>query len=81
MLLERYRLAEFDENLCRADLTDLQRAQHTAKRAEVVRQKAELKSVSDPNSNKPEKRGPKDKGQVKFVADTAKKTGRSKNAG
>ena len=35
-------LWEIDENLCRADLTDLQRAQHTAKRAEVIKQKAAL---------------------------------------
>ncbi len=31
---------EIDENLCRADLPDLERAQHTAKRAEVVREQA-----------------------------------------
>ena len=37
------RLWEIDENLIRADLTDLERAQHTAKRAEVVKQKVILK--------------------------------------
>ncbi len=67
-------LWEVDENLIRADLTDLERAQHTAKRAAVVKQRAQLTPKSGDNS----KRGPKDKGQVKFVDDTAKATGRSK---
>ena len=44
----------------------------------VVRQKAELKIKLNINSDEPKKRGPKDKGQKKFVADTAKATGRSK---
>ena len=50
-----------------------------------MRQKAELKSVSDlksevvnSSSPAPKTRGAKNKGQVKFVAETAKKTGRSK---
>ncbi len=71
-------LWQIDENLIRSDLTDLQRAQHTAKRAEVVKQRAELRSETDFNSDKSKKRGPKDKGQGKFVADTAAATGRSK---
>ena len=73
-------LWEIDENLCRADLTDMERAQHTAKRAEVVRQRAELRAKLAPNSDEPKKRGPKSKGQVQFVADTAKATGRSKKS-
>lgn len=68
-------LWEIDENLCRADLTNLERAQHTAKRAEVVEQKAELNAKSALNSDEPKKRGAKDKGQEKFAADTAKATG------
>ncbi len=79
-------LWEIDENLCRADLTDLQRAQHTAKRAKVIKRKvvfaksAETKPEDElsPKSGVNSKRGPKNKGQVKFVTDTAKKTGRSK---
>ena len=77
-------LWEIDENLIRADLTDMERARHTAKRAEVVRQKVEFaksaitKDELSPKSGVNSKRGPKDKGQDKFVTDTAKKTGRSK---
>ena len=60
-------LWEIDENLCRADLTDLQRAQHTAKRADLVRQKvvfaksAETKPEDElsPKSGVNSKRGPK----------------------
>ncbi len=70
-------LWEIDENLMRAELTAMERAQHTAKRAEVVKQKAELMIKLNINSDEPKKRGPKDKGQKKFVADTAKATGRS----
>ena len=48
-------LWEIDENLCRADLTDLERAQHTARRAEVVKQKFVLaesaKTKSDRSQN------------------------------
>ncbi len=70
-------LWEIDENLIRSDLTDLQRAQHTAKRAEVIRQKVVLaksaKTKTDRSKNA-------DKGQGDFVADTAKKTGRSKRS-
>ena len=73
-------LWEIDENLCRADLTELERAQHTAKRAEVVKQKTELKAKLAPNTNKPRKRGPKSKGQKEFVEQTAKQTGRSKTS-
>ena len=71
-------LWEIDENLMRSELSGLERAKHTAKRAEVVKQKAELKPDLDLNSDEPKKRGPKNKGQVKFVDDTAKATGRSK---
>lgn len=68
-------LWEIDENLCRADLTKLERADHTARRAKIIKKRKELRTVSVPNS----KRGPKDKGQVDFVADTAKATGKSKS--
>ena len=70
------RLWEIDENLRRADLTDLERAQHTAKRAEVVKKKKELPANL---ANKSEPHRP-NKGQVDFVADTAKKTGKSKRS-
>ena len=50
-------------------------AQHTAKRAEVVKQKAELGAKSAPINPKSNKPGPVSKGQVKFVEDTAKETG------
>ena len=48
-------------------------AQHTDRRAEIIRQRAQLTPKSGDNS----KRGPKDKGQVKFVEETAERTGRS----
>ena len=63
-------LWEIDENLCRADLTDLERAEHTAKRARVVKQQKELSAKLANNS----KRGPKDKGQAKFVLAKLAKT-------
>ena len=68
-------LWQIDENLIRADLTDLERAQHTAKRAEVVRQKVEFAKLAETKSDRSKNA---DKGQTAFVADTAKKTGQSK---
>ena len=67
-------LWEIDENLCRADLTDLQRAQHTAKRAEVIKQKAALinAQVEQKSAGRPSE------GQAEFVEETAKNTGKSK---
>ena len=52
----------------------MERAQHTAKRAEVVKQKKELSAEL---ADKSEPHRP-NKGQVDFVKATAKKTGRSK---
>ncbi len=76
-------LWEIDENLCRADLTALERADHTKRRAELIRTskpKAELNAKFAINSDQPKKRGPKDKGKGKIVADIVKKTGRSKRS-
>jgi len=52
----RYRqLWEIDENLMRAELGPAEMAEHTAKRAEVVREKVELanlaKTKPDPSQN------------------------------
>ncbi len=69
-------LWEIDENLIRADLTDLERATHTAKRADIMRQRAELMDNLATNS----KRGPKSQGQKEFVENTAKKTGKSEKS-
>ena len=63
-----------DENLMRADLTDLERADHTARRAEIVKQRAEI--VIPQNEEKVAHRP--SKGQVDFVKETAAKTGKSK---
>ena len=69
-------LWEIDENLMRADLSPAEMAEHTAKRAEVVKQKVEFlklrKTESDPSQNA-------DKGQGDFDEDTAKATGKSKS--
>ena len=54
---------EIDENLCRADLTDLRRAQHTARRAEIVREKAQFTKLSEVSSDN-SKRGPKGYGSI-----------------
>ena len=68
-------LWEIDENLCRADLGPAEIAEHTAKRADLVRQKAEFiklrKTESDPSKNA-------EKGQGDFDEETAKSTGKSK---
>jgi hypothetical protein len=68
-------LWEIDENLCRADLTELERANHTERRGAIVREKAEWELRLDSSHNS--KDGPKNRGQVQFVKDTAKATGRS----
>ncbi len=70
-------LWEIDENLIRSDLTDMQRAQHTTKRAKVMAEKVVLAKMaqtkSDPSKNA-------DKGQGKFIKATAKATGRSEKS-
>ena len=68
------RLWEIDENLCRADLTNTERAEHTAKRAEIIQQRTRI------NAQFEQKIGPgrPSTGQAEFVAETAIKTGRSK---
>lgn len=67
-------LWEIDENLMRADLTAVERAEHTARRADIVEKRAE--SLIPQNEEKPAHRP--SRGQGDFVKDTAAKTGRSK---
>ncbi len=57
----------------RAELGPAEMAEHTAKRAELVEQKAQLLAKS---ANKSEAHRP-DTGQTKFDAETAKQTGKS----
>ncbi len=70
-----YELAEIDENLMRAELGPAELAEHTAKRAEVVKQKAALiiSQVEKQSVGHP------DEGQGEFDEDTAKATGKSKS--
>ena len=71
----RRQLWEIDENLIRADLTELERADHAAKRAAVVRKQTELaKSAKTKSSERA------DKGQADFDKDTAEATGRSERS-
>ncbi len=65
---------EIDENLMRADLTAIERAEHTARRADIVEKRAE--SLIPQNEEKPAHRP--SRGQGDFVKDTAAKTGKSK---
>ncbi len=67
-------LWEIDENLCRVDLTDAERAEHTAKRAEIFRQKAECAKLAQ---TKPDASKNADKGQGEFIEETAQATGKS----
>ena len=66
-------LWEIDENLMRAELGPAELAEHTAKRAEVVRQKAAI--VNGQNVQKPAHRP--SEGQGDFVKETAKNTGKN----
>ena len=70
-------LWEIDENLCRADLTDAERAEHTAKRAEVIAAREELKAKLAQNSELKKPEGRPTKGQGAFLKQTAKATGKS----
>ncbi len=67
-------LWEIDENLCRYDLSDAERADHTAKRAEIFRQRAALAKSAKTESEPPPNA---DKGQTAFDKQTAAATGRS----
>ncbi|MCZ6862486.1 MAG: ParB N-terminal domain-containing protein [Alphaproteobacteria bacterium] len=69
-------LWEIDENLMRAELGPGEVAQHTARRAEVVRQKVELLKLS---KTKPDRSQNANKGQGEFVEETAKATGKSRS--
>ncbi len=69
-------LWEIDENLMRADLSPAEMAEHTAKRADLVRQRVALVNVQV--EQKPAHRP--SEGQAEFVEETAKNTGKSKMA-
>ncbi len=63
---------EIDENLYRADLPDLERAQHTATRAEVVREQAstwafEVSAVQGASDYLPRKALPRHSGKINRV--------------
>ncbi len=68
-------LWEIDENLMRADLGPAELAQHTAKRADLVRQKAAI--VNSQNEKKLAQRP--SEGQSDFDEETANATGKSKS--
>ena len=70
-------LWEIDENLCRSDLTAGERAQHMAKRTEVVRQQSVFAEFAETDSGQSQNA---QRGQGKLVADIAKATGRSKRS-
>ena len=69
-------LWQIDENLMRADLTGLERASHTAKRAKIIKARKQLlaKSAKKPAAHRP------DEGQADFDKETAETTGRSARA-
>ncbi len=66
-------LWRIDENLMRSDLTELERADHTARRAKIIRARKQLfaKSAKKASPNRP------NEGQADFDKDTAAATGRS----
>ena len=68
-------LWEIDENLMRADLGPAELAQHTAKRADLVRQKAAI--VNSQNEKKLAQRP--SEGQSDFDEETTNATGKSKS--
>jgi ParB-like chromosome segregation protein Spo0J len=69
-------LWEIDENLMRADLTEEERADHTARRAKVIKAQIQLTAKPAPNS----KRGPKNTGVVELVKEIAEQSGRSERS-
>ncbi len=79
-------LAEIDENLCRRELSALERAEHIAKRKRLWSEIEAARVAAAPppadgekkKSKKPEK--PREPELTAFVDDTAKRTGRAKRA-
>ncbi len=66
-------LWQIDENLMRSDLTPGERASHTSRRGKIIKARKKLSAKLANNS----KGGPKDTGQVEFVAETAAMTMKS----
>ncbi len=66
-------LWQIDENLMRSDLTAGERASHTSRRGKIIKARKKLSAKLANNS----KSGPKDTGQVEFVAETAAMTMKS----
>lgn len=79
----RARLAEVDENLCRRELTVLERAEHIALRRalweEMQAERAEA-AAAEEESRKRKKAKPPEAPLAAFVDDTARRTGRAKAA-
>lgn len=77
----RARLAEVDENLCRRELTVLERAEHIALRRTLWEQmQPPPPALGDDGKKKSKKVKPQEAPLAVFVDDTAKKTGRAKAA-
>ena len=72
-------LWQIDENLMRAELSSLERAKHTAQRADVVRQKSELAKLSKTDSgqsqNAPRGQGEFEEGHREIHQDRAPRQG------
>ncbi|MCZ6847684.1 MAG: ParB N-terminal domain-containing protein [Alphaproteobacteria bacterium] len=66
-------LWQIDENLMRSDLTAGERAEHISRRGKIIKARKKLSANLANNS----KGGPKDTGQVEFVAETAAMTMKS----
>ena len=66
-------LWQIDENLMRSDLTAGERAEHISRRGKIIKARKKLSAKLADDS----KGGPKDTGQVEFVAETAAMSGRS----
>ena len=77
----RARLAEVDENLCRRELTVLERAEHIALRRTLWEQmQPELPAVEAGDDKKRKKTKQQEAPLMAFVDDTSKRTGRAKAA-